>query len=167
MLRIATPDELEGVMAHELSHVAHRDILISSIAATLAGAIMVLARMAMWLPIGGRRDDEEEGGGALGMILLALLAPIAALLIQMAISRAREFLADEGAAQLTHKPWALASALEKLELAAQQIPMASASPATSHMYIVNPLRGFSFATLFRTHPPTEERIARLRAMRFA
>ena len=168
MLRIATPDELEGVLGHELSHVAHRDILISSIAATLAGAIMVAARLAMWIPLGGRSDDEEEGGlGILGMILLAVLAPIAALLIQMAISRSREFLADEGAAQLTHKPWALASALEKLELAAQQIPMANASPATSHMYIVNPLSGFSFGSLFRTHPPTEERIARLRAMRFA
>jgi len=165
MLRIAAPEELEGVMAHELSHVAHRDILISSIAATLAGAIMVLARMAMWF--GGRGDDDEEGGGVgiVGMVLLAVLAPIAALLIQMAISRSREFLADEGAARLTRKPWALAGALEKLELAAQQIPMASANPATSHMYIVNPLTGFSFANLFRTHPPTEERIARLRAMR--
>ena len=165
MLRIAAPEELEGVMAHELSHVAHRDILISSIAATLAGAIMVLARMAMWF--GGRGDDDEEGGGVgiVGMVLLAVLAPIAALLIQMAISRSREFLADEGAARLTRKPWALAGALEKLELAAQQIPMASANPATSHMYIVNPLAGFSFANLFRTHPPTEERIARLRAMR--
>src|SRR3990172_78900 len=165
MLRIAAPEELEGVMAHELSHVAHRDILISSIAATLAGAIMVLARMAMWF--GGRGDDDEEGGGVgiVGMVLLAVLAPIAALLIQMAISRSREFLADEGAARLTRKPWALAGALEKLELAAQQIPLASASPATSHMYIVNPLTGFSFANLFRTHPPTEERIARLRAMR--
>ncbi len=167
MLRIATRDELEGVMAHELSHVLHRDILISSIAATLAGAIMVLARMAMWIPMGGRSDDDEGGPGILGLLALAVFAPIAALLIQMAISRSREFLADEGAAQLTHKPWALSSALEKLELAAQQIPMASADPATSHMYIVNPLRGFSFAGLFRTHPSTEERIARLRAMRMA
>jgi len=167
MLRIATRDELEGVMAHELSHVLHRDILISSIAATLAGAIMVLARMAIWIPMGGRSDDDEGGPGILGMLALAVFAPIAALLIQMAISRSREFLADEGAAQLTHKPWALSSALEKLELAAQQIPMASADPATSHMYIVNPLRGFSFAGLFRTHPSTEERIARLRAMRMA
>jgi heat shock protein HtpX len=167
MLRIATPEELEGVLAHELSHVRHRDILISSVAATLAGAIMVLARMVMWLPMFGGRDDEDEGGGIAGTIILAVLAPVAALLIQMAISRSREFLADEGAAQLTRKPWALASALDKLELAAQQIPMADANPAQSHMYIVNPLAGFSFASLFRTHPPTEERIARLRAMRMA
>ncbi len=164
MLRIATPEELEGVLGHELSHVLHRDILISSIAATLAGAIMILARMAMWLPIGARDDDEEGGSSIVGIVVLAVLAPLAAMLIQMAISRSREFLADEGAAQLTHKPWALASALEKLELAAQQVPMASADPATSHMYIVNPLKGFSFASLFATHPPTEERIARLRAM---
>ena len=165
MLRIAAPEELEGVMAHELSHVAHRDILISSIAATLAGAIMVLARMAMWF--GGRGDDDEEGGGVgiVGMVLLAVLAPIAALLIQMAISRSREFLADEGAARLTRKPWALAGALEKLELAAQQIPMASANPATSHMYIVNPLTGGGLASLFSTHPPIQERIRRLLEMR--
>ncbi|HYB73635.1 MAG TPA: zinc metalloprotease HtpX [Candidatus Sulfotelmatobacter sp.] len=165
MLRIATPEELEGVLAHELSHVRHRDILISSIAATLAGAIMVLARMAMWLPLGGRSDDDEGGSSIVGMVVLAVLAPIAAMLIQMAISRSREFLADEGAARLTHKPWALASALEKLERAAQQVPMASADPATSHMYIVNPLKGVSLMSLFRTHPPTEERIARLQAMR--
>jgi len=165
MLRIATPEELEGVLAHELAHVQHRDILISSIAATLAGAIMVLARMAMWMPIGGRSDDEEGGSSIVGIVLLAVLAPIAALLIQMAISRSREYLADEGAARLTRKPWALAGALEKLELAAQQIPLASASQASAHMYIVNPLAGVSFASLFSTHPPTEERIARLRAMR--
>jgi len=165
MLRIATPEELEGGLAHELAHVQHRDILISSIAATLAGAIMVLARMAMWMPIGGRSDDEEGGSSIVGIVLLAVLAPIAALLIQMAISRSREYLADEGAARLTRKPWALAGALEKLELAAQQIPLASASQASAHMYIVNPLAGVSFASLFSTHPPTEERIARLRAMR--
>ncbi len=165
MLRIATPEELEGVLAHELAHVQHRDILISSIAATLAGAIMMLARMAMWIPMGSRSDDEEGGSSIVGMVLLAVLAPIAALLIQMAISRSREYLADEGAARLTRKPWALAGALEKLELAAQQIPLASASQASAHMYIVNPLAGVSFASLFSTHPPTEERIARLRAMR--
>lgn len=168
MLRIATPEELEGVLAHELAHIGHRDILISSVAATLAGAIMMLARMAMWFPV-GRSDDEEGNGGGniLAMILLAILAPIAALLIQMAISRSREYLADEGAARLTRKPWALASALEKLELAARQIPMLSASQASAHMYIVNPLAGASFASLFSTHPPTQERIARLRAMRVA
>ena len=165
MLRIATPEELEGVLAHELAHVQHRDILISSIAATLAGAIMMLARMAMWIPMGSRSDDEEGGSSIVGIVLLAVLAPIAALLIQMAISRSREYLADEGAARLTRKPWALAGALEKLELAAQQIPLASASQASAHMYIVNPLAGVSFASLFSTHPPTEERIARLRAMR--
>ncbi len=165
MLRIANSEELEGVLAHELSHVRHRDILISSIAATMAGAIMVLARMAMWLPLGARSDDDEGPAGVVGMVILAVLAPLAALLIQMAISRSREFLADEGGARLTHKPWALASALEKLEVASRQIPMASADPATSHMYIINPLKGMSLMSLFRTHPPTEERIARLRAMR--
>jgi heat shock protein HtpX len=169
ILRILTPDELEGVMAHELGHVRNRDILVSTIAATLAGAIMVLARMGQWAALfgGARSDDNEEGGGGvLGLILLAIVAPLAALLIQMAISRAREYLADAAGAQISRKPWALADALEKLERAATALPM-DANPATAHLFIVNPLRGSSLLSLFSTHPPVEERIARLRAMRIA
>ncbi len=168
IMRILSPDELEGVMAHELSHVRHRDILISTVAATLAGAIMMLARMAQFAAFfgGGRRDDEEGGGNPIGMLLLAILAPLAAMLIQMAISRSREYLADQGGAQLSRKPWALADALEKLERGATALPM-EANPSTAHMFIVNPLTGGSFLSLFSTHPPTAERVARLRAMRIA
>jgi heat shock protein HtpX len=170
ILRILTPDELEGVMAHELGHVRNRDILISTIAATLAGAVMMLARMAQFAAwFGAGRSDDEEGGGAgnlVGMILLAVLAPIAAMLIQMAISRAREFLADAAGAQISRKPWALADALEKLERAATALPM-DANPSTAHLFIVNPLRGSSLLNLFSTHPPVEARVARLRAMRIA
>jgi len=171
ILRILTLDELEGVMAHELGHVRNRDILISTLAATLAGAIMMLARMAQfaaWFGAGRSSDDEEGGGagGILGMILLAVLAPIAAMLIQMAISRAREYLADAAGAQISRKPWALADALEKLERAATALPL-DANPSTAHLFIVNPLRGGSLLSLFSTHPPIEERVARLRAMRIA
>ena len=171
ILRILTLDELEGVMAHELGHVRNRDILISTLAATLAGAIMMLARMAQfaaWFGAGRSSDDEEGGGagGILGMILLAVLAPIAAMLIQMAISRAREYLADAAGAEISRKPWALADALEKLERAATALPL-EANPATAHLFIVNPLRGGSLLSLFSTHPPIEERVARLRAMRIA
>jgi len=168
ILRILTADELEGVMAHELGHVRNRDILISTIAATMAGAIMMLARMAQWAAIfgGGRQSDEEEGGGGgmLGMLVLAIFAPLAAMLIQMAISRAREYLADAAGARISRKPWALADALEKLERAASVVPM-NANPSTAHLFIVNPLRGSSILNLFSTHPPIEERVARLRAMR--
>jgi heat shock protein HtpX len=169
ILRILTPDELEGVMAHELGHVRNRDILISTIAATLAGAIMMLARMGQWAAMfgGGRGEDDDGGpGGVVGLILLAIIAPLAAILIQMAISRAREYLADAAGAQISRKPWALANALEKLEQAATALPM-EANPATAHLFIVNPLRGSSLLNLFSTHPPVEERIARLRAMRVA
>jgi heat shock protein HtpX len=170
ILRILTVDELEGVMAHELGHVRNRDILISTIAATLAGAIMMLARMAQWGAFfGGMRRSEDEGGGGagvLGLVALAIVAPLAAMLIQMAISRAREFLADAAGAQISRKPGALADALLKLERAATAVPMA-ASPATAHMFIVNPLRGSSLLKLFSTHPPVAERVARLRAMRIA
>ena len=171
ILRILTLDELEGVMAHELGHVRNRDILISTLAATLAGAIMMLARMAQfaaWFGAGRSSDDEEGGGagGILGMILLAVLAPIAAMLIQMAISRAREYLADAAGAQISRKPWALADALEKLERAATALPL-DANPSTAHLFIVNPLRGGSLLSRFSTHPPIEERVARLRAMRIA
>lgn len=169
ILRILTPDELEGVIGHELGHVAHRDILISSIAATIAGAIMLLAQMARWAAIFGGvggRDDEERGGGLLELIVMAVLAPLAAMLIQMAISRGREYGADAAGARYSRKPGALADALEKLERAATMVPL-DANPATSHLFIVNPLRGGSIMTLFSTHPPTQERVARLRAMRFA
>jgi heat shock protein HtpX len=171
ILRILTPDEIEGVMAHELGHVRNRDILISSIAATMAGAIMMLARMAQWAAFFGvgRSSEDDEGGGTggiLGMLVLAIVAPLAAVLIQMAISRAREFLADAAGAQISRKPWALADALEKLERAAHALPM-EANPATAHMFIVNPLRGGSILHLFSTHPPVEQRVARLRAMRIA
>ncbi|MBI3085022.1 MAG: zinc metalloprotease HtpX [candidate division NC10 bacterium] len=172
ILRILSPDELEGVMAHELGHVRHRDILISTVAATLAGAIMMLARMAQWAAWfgGGRSSEEDEGGagGVLGLVLLAILAPLAAMLIQMAISRAREYLADAAGAQISRKPWALADALEKLERAATAVPL-EANPATAHLYIANPLKGHeSWANnMFSTHPPVEERVARLRAMRIA
>ena len=171
ILRILTSDELEGVIAHELGHVRNRDILTSTIAAPLAGAIMMLALMAQWAAFFGgfRGRDDEVGGGAaglVGMLLLAILAPLAAMLIQMAISRAREYQADATGAQISRKPWALADALEKRERAATALPR-DANPATAHLFIVNPLRGMSILNLFSTHPPIEERVARLRAMRTA
>ena len=166
ILRILNREELEGVIAHELTHIRNRDMLIGSIAATLAGAIVMLAHMAQWAAIFGgvSRDDDEGGGGIIGLILMAILAPIAATIIQMAISRSREFLADEGGARVSGKPYGLASALEKLARASQALPM-DAKPATAHMFIVNPLTGRSLMNLFSTHPPIEERVARLRSMR--
>jgi len=166
IMRMLDDEELEGVLAHELSHVKNRDTLTMTIAATLAGVITYLAHMAQWAAIfgGGRRDDEEgSGGGVVGALLMAILAPIAAMLIQLAISRAREFQADASGAQLAGRPWGLAKALEKLEMASRMAPM-DATPATAHLFIVNPLRGEGLATLFSTHPPIQERIARLRAM---
>jgi len=167
IMRILDEEELEGVLAHELSHVKNRDVLISTIAATLAGAITYLAHMAQWAAMfGGRgRDDEEGGSNPIAMILLAILAPIAALLVQMAVSRSREFQADATGAKVAGKSWGLMKALEKLQLANQQMPMADATPATAHLFIVNPLSGATLMRLFSTHPPLEERIARLRAMR--
>ena len=167
ILRILGRDELEGVLAHELTHIRNRDILIGSIAATLAGAIVMLANMAQWAAMfGGAGRDDDEGGGSniVGLILMAVLAPIAATLIQMAISRSREYLADAGGAKISGKPYGLAGALEKLSLASQTMPM-KANPSTAHMFIVNPLTGRSLMNLFSTHPPIEERIARLRSMR--
>ena len=170
ILRILTPEELEGVIGHELGHVRNRDILISTVAATMAGAIMMLARMAQWAAIfgGGRSSEDDEGGaaGIVGMLILAIVAPLAAMLIQMAISRAREYQADATGAQISRRPGALADALEKLERAATALPL-DANPATAHLFIVNPLRGMSILNLFSTHPPIEERVARLRAMRIA
>ena len=167
IMRILDEEELEGVLAHELSHVKNRDVLISTIAATLAGAITYLAHMAQWAAMfGGRsRDDEEGGSNPIAMILLAILAPIAAMLVQMAVSRSREFQADATGARVAGKPWGLAKALEKLQMANEAVPMAAATPATAHLFIVNPLSGQTLMRLFSTHPPLEERIARLRAMR--
>jgi len=167
ILRILNHDELEGVIGHELSHIKNRDMLIGSIAATLAGAIVMLANMAQWAAIfGGVNRDEDEGGsgGLIGLILMAILAPLAATIIQMAISRSREYLADDGGARISGKPWGLAGALEKLQRVSQAVPM-QANPSTAHLFIINPLAGGSFRTLFSTHPPIEERVARLRSMR--
>jgi heat shock protein HtpX len=168
LLKLMNREEAMGVLAHELSHVRNRDILIGSIAATLAGAIMVLADMARWSAIfgGGHRDREEGGGpGGLGLILMSILAPLAAMLIQMAISRSREYMADASGAALAGNPEGLARALEKLGAYSKRLPM-NASPSTAHMFIVNPLSGRSLMSLFSTHPPLEERIARLRGGRF-
>ncbi len=161
ILRILNNEELEGVLSHELTHVKNRDILIGTIAATIVGTITFLARMAGWaMMFGGGRDDDD--GDLISSLLLMILAPIAAVLLQLAISRSREFMADAGGAKISGKPLALASALEKLELANKQLPMNNAGRATAHMFIVNPLRGKSFAGLFSTHPSTEERIRRLK-----
>ena len=167
IMRLLTLDELRGVLAHELSHVHNRDTLISAIAATLAGVVLMVARMAQWAALFGgfRRDEREEGGGVLGFLALVVVAPLAATLIQLAISRAREYQADASGAQLSHAPGSLASALEKIGAASSRIPL-SAGPATAHLWIVNPLRGNWLASLFSTHPPIEERIRRLRAMAY-
>jgi heat shock protein HtpX len=165
IMRLLTPMELKGVLAHEIGHVRNRDILISTIAATMAGAIMILADMARFGAIFGMGSrDNEEGPGIIGVLVMSIIAPIAAMLIQMAISRSREYLADETGAHLAHNPESLARALEKLSMGVQRAPM-DASPSTAHMFIVNPLTGGSLMNLFSTHPPIEERVARLRAMR--
>ena len=170
--RILNKRELAGVLGHELAHVKHRDILISSIAATLAGAISYMAQMAQFAAIfgGGRSRDDGEGnggGGIFGLLFMMIVAPIAAMLIQMAVSRSREFMADAGGAKISGDPLALAGALRKLHMGAQNIPL-EVSPATqnatAHMFIVSPLSGGSFASLFSTHPAMEERVARLEAM---
>jgi heat shock protein HtpX len=168
ILDLLTDDELEGVLAHELGHVRNRDILISSIAATFAGAVTILARMAGYAAMfggGGRDRDREGGGGIISAIAMMILAPIAAMLIQMAVSRSREYQADATGAHFTGNPGALASALRKIETYSTRVPL-RASPATAHMYIIQPLLGgISFGNLFSTHPPTAERIARLTGMR--
>ncbi|MDN3514627.1 MAG: zinc metalloprotease HtpX [Candidatus Brocadia sp.] len=166
MLNSLKHEELKGVLGHELSHIRNRDILISTIVATVAGAIMLLADMARWAALFGGyggRDEGESRGGGIAMLFLAILAPIAALIIQMAISRSREYAADKGGALMTGNPLGLASALEKLQQASMVRPM-DANSSTAHMFIVNPLSGRSFAAIFSTHPPIEERIKRLRAM---
>src|SRR5712692_6305117 len=167
ILRVLSEDELEGVLAHELSHVKNRDTLTMTLAATLAGAVTMVARMAGYAAMfgGGRRsDNDDSGGSAFGAIVMMIVAPIAAILIQLAISRAREFQADASGARMAGRPWGLPKALEKLDIASKLAPM-DATPATAHLFIVNPLRGAGgLSTLFSTHPPIEERIARLRAM---
>ena len=167
IMRICTREELKGVLAHELSHVLNRDILTSSIAATLAGVIMMLASWARWGAIFGGfggRDDNERGGGMVELLVMAVLAPMAATLIQLAISRTREYQADASGARLSHNPLLLAGALRKLEAANERMPMVDATPATAHLFIVNPLNAGLFARLFSTHPPIEERIRRLEQM---
>ncbi len=163
IMRILSPEELQGVIAHELAHIKHRDILISTIAATIAGAISYLAQMAQWAMIFGHRGDDDEGGNPLAAFIMMIVGPNAALIVQMAISRSREYAADEGGARLAGNPRFLSGALRKLHWASQKIPM-DANPATSHMFIVNPLSGGGLLKLFSTHPPIEERIARLESM---
>ena len=162
IMRLLSRDELEGVLAHELAHVHNRDILISSVAATMASAVMVIASMARWSAIfglGGR--DDREGPNPIVLLATAILAPFAAMLIQLAISRSREYQADQSGAEMTHNPYGLAGALEKLDTYSKRIPMATASPASNHLFIVKPLSGEALAGLFSTHPPIRERIHRL------
>ena len=164
IMRLLTREELTGVLAHELAHIQNRDILISTIAATIAGAISYLAHMAQWAAMfGGARDNEREGN-PVALIVMMIVAPLAAMIIQMAISRSREYGADMGGANICGNPLSLANALRKLEYANKRIPMVGANAATSHMFIVNPLSGGSLLRLFSTHPPIEERIKRLEAM---
>jgi len=164
IMRILNREELAGVIGHELAHIRNRDILIGTVAATIAGAISMIATMAQWAMIfGGGRSDDDEGGGILSFLVMIIVAPIAAMLIQLAISRSREYLADEAGARIAGNPRHLASALRKLHAASQRIPL-QANPATAHMFIVSPLRGRGFTRLFSTHPPMEKRVARLESM---
>ena len=161
ILQVLSEPELEGVMAHELAHVRHRDILISSIAATIGAAIMMGARMAMYAGMfGGHRGDDREGNNPIALLAMMVLAPLAAVVIQAAISRSREFAADAGAAQMTGNPYGLAEALRKIDAIARRAPL-DANPATAHMFIIKPFSGGGLASLFSTHPPTEARIQAL------
>lgn len=167
LLRLLSRDEVEGVLAHEIGHIRHRDTLTMAVVASLAGAVMTLAHIAQWSMIFGLgRDDEEEGGGLLGSLALILIAPMAATLIQLAVSRAREYEADATAARLAGTPDGLIRALQKLEQGAALVPATTARPTTAHLCIVNPLRGTgaTLQQLFMTHPPMDQRIARLRAL---
>lgn len=162
ILKLLNREELEGVLAHELSHIRHRDILISTIAATIAGAITYLSRMAYFAALfGGRRD--RDGGNPFSLLIMIVVAPLAAMVIHLAVSRTREYGADEGGAGLTD-PMYLASALKKLEYYNRRIPMRNAKNATAHLFIVNPLKGEAFSKLFSTHPPIDERVRRLESM---
>jgi heat shock protein HtpX len=158
IVKLLSEAELEGVMAHELAHVKHRDILISSVAATIAAALMMFVRMTAWFGMGSR--DDRQGGNPIAMLAMLILAPLAAMLIQMAISRSREFAADAGGAALTGNPYGLADALRKIDATARRVPL-DANPATAHMFIVKPFTGGGLSSLFSSHPPTEQRIARL------
>ena len=161
ILGLLNDEELEGVLAHELGHVRNRDILISSVSATIAGAVTYLADMARWgMIFGGYERDDNNRGGGLGAILMLFLAPVAAFLIQLAVSRSREYQADETGAQFTGNPYALASALAKIEAYSKRVPMA-ATPSTAHLFIIQPFLGMDFGSLFHTHPPTAKRIERL------
>ena len=162
ILQLMNDQEIEGVVAHELGHVLHRDILISSVAATIAAAITMIARMAFWF--GGARDDRDRGGGALGALLMMILAPFAAMLIQMAISRSREYEADAASAKYVGSPYPLINGLQQLESYSKRIPM-EATPSTAHLFIIKPFIGGGLGRLFSTHPSTEERIRRLQTMR--
>jgi heat shock protein HtpX len=165
ILRILNRDELEGVVGHELGHVRNRDILLSSIVATVAGAITMLSRAAMWgAMLGGGGGDRNRGSNPLVMLLVMILAPLAAAIVQMAISRTREFAADRAGAEISGKPLALASALRKLERGAAAIPMRQASEATAHQFIINPFSGSNMRKMFSTHPSTDDRVARLEAL---
>ena len=159
LIRMLSPDELDGVLAHELAHVKNRDILISSIAATIAAAIMMLARMAQFAAMfgGARRDDEGEGTNPIALLAMMIVAPLAAMLIQAAISRSREFLADAGGAAIAGSPMGLVNALQKIERGVSRIPM-DANPATAHMFIMKPFSARGLMGLFSSHPPTEDRI---------
>ena len=164
IMRLLSPAELEGVIAHELAHVKHRDILISTVAATLAAAIMMLAQMARFAAIfGGGRNDDRGGTNPLALLAMMILAPVAAMLIQMAISRQREFAADRGGAEIVGSPMGLATALRRIDSAVKQIPM-DANPATAHMFIIKPFSGRGLMGLFSSHPPTEERVKALMDM---
>ena len=165
ILRLMNPQELEGVLAHELAHIRNRDVLIGTIAAAFAGAISMMGNALQWGAIFGMgRSDDEEGGSMVGGLIMAIIFPIAAMIIQMAISRSREYMADATGAQIAGSPDGLANALLKLESAAHRVPM-NVSPATSHLFIINPLSGASLTRMFSTHPPIEERVQRLRGMR--
>jgi heat shock protein HtpX len=164
IMKILAPDELEGVLAHEMAHVKNRDILIGTVAATLAGAIMMLARFAQFAAIFGGGRDRDEGGGVLGLLAMAIIAPIGAMLVQMAVSRSREYQADATGARFCGRPDSLARALEKISGTSRRIPLAS-TPATAHMFIMSPLSGKGMMSLFSTHPPVEKRVERLRTMR--
>lgn len=165
IMRLLNRSEVEGVLAHELAHIKNRDVLVGTIAAALAGAITMMANAFQWAAIFGMgRGEDDEGGGLIGGLILAFLAPLAAMIIQMAISRSREYMADATGARIAGSPDGLANALLKLESAAQRIPMQT-NPATSHLFIVNPLSGQAMARLFSTHPPIQERVEKLRALR--
>jgi heat shock protein HtpX len=166
IMRLLSREELSGVIAHELAHIRHRDMLTGTIVATIAGAISMLAQMAQWALIfgGGSRRDDDEGGSPIAALVMMIVAPIAAMLVQMAISRTREYEADAGGAKLAGNPSGLANALLKLERGNQIVPMEDAKPATAHMFIVNPLHGGGLMKLFSTHPPIAERVKRLQEM---